>query len=82
MDDQLSNDVSHRFSCSSTIETNPVGRAALTKGRVELCSQGHLSEELTALLTGDETLSSHCGVKGGDYKECAPGYFEEGSSRA
>ena len=63
----LSQDVSHRFACSSTIETNPVGRPALKKGRVELVFQGHLSEELTALLTGDETLTSHGGVKGSEY---------------
>ena len=63
----LSQDVSHRFACSSTIETNPVGRPALKKDRVELVLQGHLSEELTALLTGDETLTSHGGVKGSVY---------------
>jgi translation initiation factor 2D len=28
---------------------------------------GHLSEELTALLTGDEKLSSHGGVKGSEF---------------
>lgn len=63
----LSQDVSHRFACSSTIESNPVGRPALKKCRVELVLQGHLSEELTALLTGDETLTSHGGVKGSEY---------------
>ena len=65
--ESLSRDVSHRFACSSTIETNPVGRPALKKGRVELVLQGHLSEELSALLTGDESLTSHGGVKGGEY---------------
>ena len=65
--ESLSQDLSHRFACSSTIETNPVGRPALKKGRVELVLQGHLSEELNALLSGDETLTSHGGVKGGEY---------------
>ena len=63
----LSQDVSHRFACSATVETSPVGRPALKKGRVELVFQGHLSEELTALLSGDEKLTSHGGVKGGEY---------------
>ena len=36
----LSNDVSQRFACSSSVETNPVGRAALKKGRAELVFQG------------------------------------------
>lgn len=65
--ESLSHDISHRFACSATIETAPVGRPALKKGRVELVFQGHLSEELTALLSGDEKLTSHGGVKGGEY---------------
>jgi len=65
--ESLSQDVSHRFACSATIETAPVGRPALKKGRVELVFQGHLSEELTALLSGDEKLTCHGGVKGGEY---------------
>ena len=36
----LSNDVSQRFACSSNVETNPVGRPALKKGRAELVFQG------------------------------------------
>jgi len=68
--ESLSTEVSNRFACSSTVETNPVGRAALKRGRAELVFQGHLSEELTALLTGDEKLSSHGGAKGSDY--CLP----------
>jgi|EP01082_Thalassiosira_pseudonana_P008504 translation initiation factor 2D len=63
----LSNDVSHRFACSSSVETNPLGRPALKKGRAELVFQGHLSEELTALLTGDDNLSTHGGAKGAEY---------------
>ena len=39
----LSNDVSQRFACSSSVETNPVGRAALKKGRAELVFQGIFS---------------------------------------
>ena len=62
----LSQDVSRRFACSSSVEANPVGRAALKKGRVELVFQGHLSEELTALLTGDD-LSCHGGATDGGY---------------
>jgi translation initiation factor 2D len=38
--DMLCNDVSTRFACSGTVETNPVGRAALKKGRGELIFQG------------------------------------------
>ena len=63
----LSRDVSVRFACSSSVETSPVGRPILKKGRVEVVFQGHLSEELTALLTGNEKLSSHGGAKGSDY---------------
>ncbi|KAL3780317.1 hypothetical protein ACHAWO_010104 [Cyclotella atomus] len=63
----LCNDVSTRFACSGSVEASPVGRAALKKGRVELVFQGHLSEELTALLTGDEKLSTHGGVKGSEF---------------
>merc|ERR1712183_215736 len=64
----LSQDVSHRFACSSSVETDPAGRPALKKGRVELVFQGHLSEELTALLTGDHKVCGHGGAKGGNYK--------------
>ncbi|KAL7542105.1 hypothetical protein ACHAXR_011517 [Thalassiosira sp. AJA248-18] len=63
----LSQDISHRFACSASAETNPVGRPALKKGRVELVFQGHLSEELAALLTGDEKMSGHGGAKDGGY---------------
>jgi translation initiation factor 2D len=38
----LSNDVSQRFACSSSVETNPVGRPALKKGRAELVFQGEV----------------------------------------
>mmetsp|Transcript_32158 Transcript_32158/g.67599 ORF Transcript_32158/g.67599 Transcript_32158/m.67599 type:complete len:796 (-) Transcript_32158:293-2680(-) len=65
--EKLSQDVAHRFACSSSALSDPVGRPALKKGRVELVLQGHLSEELTALLTGDESLTSHGGVKGSEY---------------
>jgi len=60
-------DVSKRFACASVVEDDPVGREALKKGCFELVFQGHLVEELQALLTGNEQLSSHGGSKNGDY---------------
>lgn len=63
----LSNDVSHRFACSASVETNPVGRPALKKNCVEIVFQGRLDVELTALLTGDEKMSTHGGAKNSDY---------------
>ncbi|KAL7498347.1 hypothetical protein ACHAWT_009395 [Skeletonema menzelii] len=63
----LSNDVSHRFACSASVETNPVGRPALKKNCVEIVFQGRLDVELTALLTGDENMSTHGGAKNSDY---------------
>lgn len=65
--ESLSNDVSHRFACSASVESNPVGRPALKKNRVELVFQGRLDVELTALLTGDEKISTHGGAKNADY---------------
>jgi translation initiation factor 2D len=65
--ESLSNDVSHRFACSASIETCPVGRPALKKNRVEIVFQGRLDVELTALLTGDEKLSTHGGAKNAEY---------------
>jgi translation initiation factor 2D len=44
--ESLSNDVSTRFACSSTLETNPIGRPALRKGRAELVFQGMFDELL------------------------------------
>lgn len=63
----LSNDVSHRFACSASAETNPFGRPALKKNCVEIVFQGRLDVELTALLTGDEKMSTHGGAKNSDY---------------
>ena len=63
----FSKDVTKRFACAGTVETDPEGRAALKKGRVELEFQGHLVEELRALLLGDETLTSHGGAKDSHY---------------
>jgi translation initiation factor 2D len=64
----VSKDVAKRFACSATVETEaPSGRPALKKGRVELIFQGNLVDELEALLTGDESLSSHGGAKGSEY---------------
>ncbi len=67
---EFARDVSKRFACSSGIEDNPPMREALKKGRVEVEFQGHLLEELQALLTGNEKLSSHGGVKNSSY--CIP----------
>jgi len=64
----LSKDVSKRLACSSTVDTEAAaGRAALKKGRVEVEFQGNIVDELEALLTGDESLSSHGGIKNSDY---------------
>ncbi len=63
----LSNDVSHRFACSASVESSPVGRPALKKNCVEIVFQGRLDVELTALLTGDENMSTHGGAKNSDY---------------
>ena len=60
----LSNHVSHRFACSASVDTNPVGRPALKKNCVEIVFQGRLDLELTALLSGDEKM---CGAKKADY---------------
>ena len=67
---KFAHDLSKRFACASTVETTPTdaGRAALKhKDHVEVLVQGHLKEELEALLTGDERLSSHGGVKNANY---------------
>ncbi|EJK49934.1 hypothetical protein THAOC_31138 [Thalassiosira oceanica] len=62
----LARDVSHRFACSGSAESDPVGRPALRKGRVEIVFQGHLSEEIVALLVGDEGCV-HGGARDGGY---------------
>ena len=67
----FSKDVTKRLACSGTIET----ATSLTKGRpalkkknyVELVFQGNIVHELEALLIGDESLSSHGGVKQSEY---------------
>lgn len=60
--------VSKRFACAGAVETEvPPGRMALRKGRVECEFQGHLVEELRALLMGDESLTTHGGAKGSEY---------------
>lgn len=66
----FSKDVQRRFACACTVETEPEGRASLRKGYVELDFQGHLVEELKALLLGDEKLTSHGGAKDSEY--CLP----------
>eukprot|EP00540_Astrosyne_radiata_P009000 CAMPEP_0116824248 /NCGR_PEP_ID=MMETSP0418-20121206/1290_1 /TAXON_ID=1158023 /ORGANISM="Astrosyne radiata, Strain 13vi08-1A" /LENGTH=247 /DNA_ID=CAMNT_0004452595 /DNA_START=158 /DNA_END=901 /DNA_ORIENTATION=- len=62
-------DVSKRFACSGAVETDPT-RPHLKKGHIELVFQGHLVEELRALLLGDERLTRHGGAKDSDY--CIP----------
>ena len=65
--EQFANDVSKRFACATSADTNPENRAALKKGHMEVSIQGHLVNEIQALLTGDEKFSSHGGAKGGTY---------------
>jgi len=74
----FANDVSKRYACSATVEDEhslTAGRAALKKGRCELVLQGHLVEELQALLTGNRKLSSHGGSKASPYS-LPKGVFE------
>ena len=61
-------EVSRRFALSGAVETEPTEK--LKKGHVELIFQGHLSAELSALLLGDERLTSHGGAKNSPY--CLP----------
>jgi len=71
----FANDISKRLACSSTIENEAApGRANLKKNHVEIQFQGHLVEEIQALLLGNEKLSSHGGVskKGGCEQYCLP----------
>lgn len=67
--DLFAKDVARRFACAGGVETTPVkGGGALKKGCVELVFQGHLLEELTALLMGGNTkICSHGGVKDSPY---------------
>jgi len=63
-------EVSKRLAISGSIDTDPSanGRAALPKkGHVECVFGANVVDELEALLTGDETLSDHGGVKGSDW---------------
>jgi translation initiation factor 2D len=59
-------EVSKRFACAATINLDPKG-ANCKKGYVELVFQGHLVDELRALLVGDDRLTSHGGAKGSRY---------------
>jgi len=66
----LCQDVSRRFACAGKVVHDPTTekRPALAKkNHVELVFQGHLAEELQALLMGDEKGSSHGGVKNSPY---------------
>lgn len=61
-------DVAKRLACASSVDTEAAdGRPALKKGRAECIFQGSIVAELEALLIGDESLSSHGGVKGSEY---------------
>lgn len=44
-----------------------MGREKLKKGQVECIFQGHLVQELQALLLGNDKLSSHGGSKNSQY---------------
>jgi translation initiation factor 2D len=65
--DVFCKDVMRRFACSGTIESDEPTMGNLKKGHVEIAFQGHLLEELRALLLGDERLTTHGGVKHSDY---------------
>jgi len=59
-------DITKRLAVSGSIDTDPHsnGRAALAKkGYVEYVFGANIVDELEALLTGDESLSDHGGVK-------------------
>ena len=60
-------DVSKRFACAGTVVTDDPQMGALKKGNCEVVFQGHLVEELRALLLGDERLSTHGGAKRSEY---------------
>ncbi|KAG7370246.1 translation initiation factor SUI1 [Nitzschia inconspicua] len=63
-------DVKQRLAVSASVDTDPTssGHAALPKkGYVELVFGANIVEELEALLSGDESLSSHGGVKKSEY---------------
>ena len=57
--------MSKRFACNASIDEEPA--TALKKGHVLVLFQGHLENELKSLLTGNEKLSSHGGVKNSSY---------------
>jgi translation initiation factor 2D len=63
---EFAKEVAKRFACAAAIDSDPKG-AALKKGQVELVFQGHLVDELRALLLGDDRLTSHGGAKGSPY---------------
>jgi translation initiation factor 2D len=63
-------DVKQRFAISASIDADPAssGHAALPKkGHVELVFGANIFGELEALLSGDESISSHGGVKNSEY---------------
>ena len=66
----FSKDVSKRIAIPATIDQDPAssGRAALRqKNDVELVFGGNIVDELEAILCGDESMSSHGGVKDSEY---------------
>jgi translation initiation factor 2D len=69
--DRLAQDVAHRFACAASVdaEVNDM-QVALKKGHAVIVLQGNLADELEALLTGNESLSSHGGAKNSEY--CLP----------
>jgi translation initiation factor 2D len=61
-------DVAKRLACAAAVEMEAAaGRPALKKGKAECVFQGNIVTELEALLLGDESLSTHGGVKDSQY---------------
>lgn len=63
-------DISKRIAVPATIDTDPAssGRAALRqKNDVELVFGGNVVDEIEAILSGDDSLSTHGGVKDSEY---------------
>jgi translation initiation factor 2D len=63
-------DVQQRLAISASIDADPAssGHAALPKkGHVELVFGANIVSELEALLSGNESISNHGGVKNSEY---------------
>ena len=63
----LRQELAQRFACAVTLEENPI-EYKLPKNHVELQLQGKMVDEVKALLTGDERLTSHGGAKNSPYQ--------------